>query len=54
VIWIGKFGRSWGWKIGGNLHGTFHIEVLRVHGSEANGASNSELGRESIRAKIMG
>jgi len=54
VIWIGKFGRRWEWKIRDNLQGTFHIELLRVHGSETNGASNSELGRESIRAKILG
>jgi hypothetical protein len=54
VIWIGNFGRRWVWEIRGKLQGTFHTEVLRVHGSEAKGASNSELGRASIRPKILG
>jgi len=54
VIWIGNFGSIGGWKIGDKLQGTFHIEVLRVNGNEINGATNSELGRASIRAQIHG
>jgi hypothetical protein len=36
------------------LQGSFYNEVLRVRGSEFNGASKSELGKESIIAKIQG
>jgi hypothetical protein len=48
VIRIGNFGRRCGWKIRDNLQGTSHIEVLRVQGIEAKGASNSELERANI------
>jgi hypothetical protein len=51
---VSKYSSTWEWKIRDKLQGKFDIELLRVHGSETNGASNSELGRESIRAKIVG
>lgn len=54
MIWIGNFERRCGWKIRDKFQETFHIKVLMVHGSEANRAPKSELGKVEHQSEDIG